>query len=127
MSGEASFERPPGATVERELHGRVRANAARVFALLARRVDPQGEAHFAADAASRRIVVQGDYWYRGEYSVEPDPDAADGAIVRHAIVNVAPGWHLLGALTGRKVIARAPKEFAALIEELAAQLAERRH
>ena len=42
------------------------------------RVDPQGEAHFVADPASRRIVVQGDYWYRGEYAVDPDPDAAGG-------------------------------------------------
>jgi hypothetical protein len=108
--------------VEREVEGRVPASAARVFALLARRVDPQGEAHFAADTASRRIVVQGDYWYRGEYSVEPDPAAAGGAIVRHAIVNVSPGWHVLGALTGRKVIRAAPKAFADLLAELTAQL-----
>jgi hypothetical protein len=122
VSGAASLDRPPGATVERELEGRIPATAPRVFALLARRIDPQGEAHFAADPASRRIVVQGDYWYRGEYSVEPDPDAAGGSIVRHAIVNVAPGWHLLGALTGRNVVRAAPKQFAALIAELTAQL-----
>lgn len=122
MSGAASLERPDGATVERELEGRVPATAARVFALLARRVDPQGEAHFAADPASRRIVVQGDYWYRGEYAVDPDPESAGGSIVRHAIVNVAPGWHVLGALTGRKVVRAAPKQFAALVEELTAQL-----
>ena len=66
--------------------------------------------------------MQGDYWYRGEYSVEPDPDAAGGSIVRHAIVNVAPGWHLLGALTGRNVVRAAPKQFAALLAELTAQL-----
>jgi hypothetical protein len=122
VSGDASFDRPEGATVERELEGRVPATAARVFALLARRVDPQGEAHFAADAASRRIVVQGDYWYRGEYAVEPDPEAEGGSIVRHAIVNVAPGWHFLGALTGRKVVRAAPKAFRGLLDELAAQL-----
>jgi hypothetical protein len=122
VSGAASLDRPPGATVERELEGRIPATAPRVFALLARRIDPQGEAHFAADPASRRIVVQGDYWYRGEYSVEPDPDAAGGSIVWHAIVNVAPGWHLLGALTGRNVVRAAPKQFAALIAELTAQL-----
>jgi hypothetical protein len=122
VSGAATFERPPGATVERELEGRVPATAARVFALLARRVDPQGDGHFAADAASRRIVVQGDYWYRGEYSVEPDPDAASGSIVRHAIVNVAPGWHFLGALTGRTVVRAAPKQFAALVDQLTAEL-----
>jgi hypothetical protein len=120
VSDEASLERPPGATVERELEGRVPAAPTRVFALLARRVDPQGEAHFVADPASRRIVVQGDYWYRGEYAVEPD--AAGGSMVRHTIVNVAPGWHVLGALTGRKVVKAAPKAFAELVAELTAQL-----
>jgi hypothetical protein len=123
MSGPAPLDRPPGATVERELEGRVPASAARVFALLAHRIDPQGEAHFVADAASRRIVVQGDYWYRGEYSVEPGPDAG-GATVRHTIVNVAPGWHVLGALTGRKVVRAAPREFDALLAELTAQLGD---
>jgi hypothetical protein len=122
VSGAVSLERPAGATVERELEGRVPATAARVFALLAHHVDPQGEAHYVADPASRRIVVQGDYWYRGEYAVDPDPDAAGGSIVRHQIVNVAPGWHALGALTGRKVVRGAPKQFAALVEELTAQL-----
>lgn len=121
MSGVASLERPPGATVERELEGVVPASAARVFALLARRLDPQGEAHYLTDAASGRIVVQGDYWYRGEYSVEPDKDSG-GAVVRHAIVNVAPGWHVLGALTGRKVVRSAPREFDALLAELTAEL-----
>ncbi|MEO5921840.1 MAG: hypothetical protein ABIQ01_11935 [Pseudolysinimonas sp.] len=123
MSGPASFERPAGATVEGEFVGVVPASAAQVFALLARRLDPAGEAHYAADPASRRIVVQGDYWYRGEYAVEPDPDATDAAIVRHVIVNVVPGWHVLGALTGRKVVREAPKAFAALLAELGAQLA----
>ncbi len=122
MTGVLSFERPEGSTVERDLEGRVPATAARVFALLARRVDPQGEAQFAADPASGRIVVQGDYWYRGEYSVEPDPDASGGSIVRHTIVNVAPGWHVLGALTGRKVVRVAPKAFEELLTELTAQL-----
>jgi hypothetical protein len=123
VSGAASFERPDGATVVRELEGRVPAAPARVFALLASRVDPQGEAHFAADPASRRIVLQGDYWYRGEYAVDPDPEGDGGSIVRHAIVNVAPGWHVLGALTGRKVVRAAPRAFDELLAELAAQLA----
>jgi hypothetical protein len=121
MSGAASLDRPPGATVERELEGVVPASAARVFALLVRRLDPQGEAHFVADTASRTIVVQGDYWYRGEYSVEPDA-ASGGAVVRHAIVNIAPGWHVLGALTGRKVVRSAPRQFDALLAEVTAEL-----
>lgn len=120
MSGHVSLERPDGATVERELEGRVPASPARVFALLARRVDPQGEAQFALDTASRRLVVQGDYWYRGEYAVDPDADG--GSIVRHTIVNVAPGWHVLGALTGRRVVRAAPAAFRELVAELTAQL-----
>lgn len=119
MTGPASFERPSGATVELELVGAVPADPHRVFALLAARLDPQGDAPFAADPVTGRIVLQGDYWYRGEYEVTPDEG---GARVAHTIVNVSPGWQLLGRLTGRRVLRGAPREFSRLLAEVEAAL-----
>jgi hypothetical protein len=115
MTGSVSFERPPRARVLREFAGHIDAQPDRVFALLVARVNPRGDAHVLSDPATRRAVVQGDYWYRGEYLVEPD---AAGARVAHTIVNVAPGSRLLGALTGRQVLRSAPREFARLLGDL---------
>lgn len=110
MSGEVTLRRPEGAPVLREVHGRVQADAERVFAALIDRIEPQ-----VVDRRTRRAVVQGGYWYRGEYAVDPD---GDGAAVRLTIVNVAPGWKLLGALTGRGVLRSAPGDFAELLADL---------
>ena len=115
MTGDVTLVRPDDATVEVELFARVGAHPARVFAVLASRIDPQGEGHFVTDPVTRRAVVQGDYWYRGEYAVDPD---GDGARVTYTIVNVAPGMRLLGRLTGRRVVRSAPRDFARLIAEV---------
>jgi hypothetical protein len=115
VSGAASFDRPTGATVERELVGVVAAPADRVFADLATRLDPHGGSSYAADPASGRIIVQGDYWYRGEYDVAA---ADEGSRVTYTIVNVSPGWQVLGRLTGHGVIRAAPRDFAALLASL---------
>jgi hypothetical protein len=115
VSGEASLERPARATVERELVGLVAAPPARVFAALAARLDPHGASSFVADADARRIVVQGGYWYRGEYLIEPE---GTGSRVTCTIVNVSPGWQLLGRLTGTGVLRGAPREFAKLLADL---------
>ena len=115
MSGVVTLERPAGAQVLRELNGRVGAPARQVFAELCERVDPQGESGIAVDRDALHAVVQGGYWYRGEYLVEPD---GDGARVTLTIVNVAPGSKLLGRLTGRGVLRSAPGEFARLLAGL---------
>ncbi len=113
------FDRPAGSTIEKELSASVAGSPPRVFALLAQLLDPRGESHFAADPVGRRAVLQGDHWYRGEYLVESE---GAGAVVRFTLLNIAPGWHVLGALTGRKAIRDAPREFGRLIEDLAAEL-----
>ncbi|MEO8262005.1 MAG: hypothetical protein ABI566_05485 [Pseudolysinimonas sp.] len=117
MSGEVSLERPAGAPVLVELQGRVRGQCDEVFAALAERVDVHGQGSFVAESVSRRAVVQGGYWYRGEYAVEP---SGDGALITYAIVNIAPGWRLIGALTGRSAVRAAPAEFSRLLDELGA-------
>ena len=113
MSGRVELERPADAAPLKELSGRVAGAPGAVFAALVAKLDA-GEGS-AVDVATRRFVVQGGYWYRGEYAVE---EAAVGSVVRLTIVNVAPGWKLLGALTGRSVLRAAPREFSALLADL---------
>ena len=115
MSGAASLERPPGAPVLCELSGRIEGDADRVFELLVELIDPRGESHFVVDRSSRRAVVQGDYWYRGEYRVDQVDAAAD---VEYIIVNVASGWRGLGALTGRRAVRAAPDAFEELMNHI---------
>jgi hypothetical protein len=88
-----------------------------VFAALRTRLDG-GDAHFAADPDARLIVQQGDWWYRGEYRVLPDPGGTDGSRVEYEIVNVAPKAHWMGPIAGRDVLRASPAAFAALLGEL---------
>ena len=41
------------------------------------------------DRAGRRIITEGNWWYRGETTVSPHED---GAVVVHCIYNVAANW-----------------------------------
>jgi hypothetical protein len=113
VRGPVDLERPADGVPLRELSGQVAGAPGAVFAALVAKLDT-GEGS-TVDPATRRFVVQGGYWYRGEYTVE---DAAVGAVVRLTIVNVAPGWKLFGALTGRSVLRSAPREFSALLADL---------
>ena len=110
MTGEVTLRRPEGAPVLRELHGRVAADADRAFAALVRRIQPQ-----AVDTAVRRAVVQGGYWYRGEYVVAAE---GSGSTVHYTIVNVAPPPKLLGVLTGRGEVRAAPANFRSLLRSI---------
>lgn len=101
----------------REHDAEVAAPPDAVFAALVTRLEPRDGTGFAADAASRLLVVQGDYWYRAEYRVEPTPT---GSRVRHAVVNVAAGPRLLGALTGLSVVRASGAAFARLLDGIEA-------
>jgi hypothetical protein len=116
VCGAVSLVRPHGAKVLRELAGDLPGAASEaVFGALAERLD-DGASAFMADPATARLVVQGGYWYRGEYAVEP---TAGGSRVRLTIVNVAPGWKPLGALTGRSVLRASPSAFDDLLADVA--------
>ena len=116
MSGEATLDRPAGAEVLRELHGVVAMDPDRVLAALAERLDPGGASAFLVDRVSRTIVLQGGYWYRGEYVIVA---GGAGSAVHYTIVNVAPPPKLLGALTGRGEVRAAPANFRALLGSIA--------
>jgi hypothetical protein len=113
------LERPAKHTELRAYAGSVTGAPDEVFARLRARLEG-AEGHFAADAVSRRIVQQGDWWYRGEYRVQPDDR---GSRVEYEIVNVAQTAHRLAPITGRDVLRSAPAAFAALLRDLEGDVA----
>lgn len=116
MAGIPSVARPERHRVLSEHTGVVAGAPDAVFAALAVAVDPAPWGGLLVDTDSRLAVVQGDYWYRGEYRVVP---AEHGARVDYAIVNVAQrGPMILGEITGRSVVRDAPTTFAKLLLEL---------
>jgi hypothetical protein len=108
------FERPQKHTELRAYAGTIAGAPDEVFGSLRARLEG-GPGHFAADPASRRIVQQGDWWYRGEYRVLPE---GSGSRVEYEIVNVAQTAHLLAPLTGREVLRASASAFAQLLGEL---------
>ena len=108
------LERPQKHTELRAYAGTVPGAPDAVFASLRTRLDT-GHGQFAADPVTRRIVQQGDWWYRGEYRVLAD---GTGSRVEYEIVNVAQTAHVLGPFTGRDVLRASPAAFAQLLGEL---------
>ena len=73
----------------------------------------------AVDRRARSISQQGEWWYRGVTSVEPDER---GSLVRHRIFNVAPGHHWAVRFVSRGPLAAAPTAFAKVLGGLGEQL-----
>jgi hypothetical protein len=67
------------------------------------------------DRAARSVAMQGEWWYRGVTSVEPDPR---GAQVVHQIFNVAEGNRWAVRFVSRAPVNAAPAGFLAHIEQL---------
>jgi hypothetical protein len=79
------------------------------------------EGQSLVDEASRTVIVQGNWWYRGEYRARPESGSATdgtGTLLEYEIVNVAPTAHWAGPIAGRAVIRSAPADFQALLTEL---------
>ncbi|WP_213013959.1 hypothetical protein, partial [Paractinoplanes toevensis] len=64
------------------------------------------------DRAARSVSRQGEWWYRGVTSVEPEPR---GSLVVHRIYNVAEtsGWAV--RFVARRPLNEAPESFAATV------------
>ena len=69
----------------------------------------------SVDRAGRSVALQGEWWYRGVTSVEPDPR---GSRVVHRIFNVAPnhGWAV--RFVARGPLNSAPRTFAEMVHRL---------
>lgn len=118
---EAPHDRPAKNTPLLALAGTVHAAPDAVYESLRRRLEPAADVDvlFLADPVDRLVVLQGHWWYRGEYRVLPDEQ---GARVEHEIVNVAPNAHRLGAITGRDVVKASPAAFQVLLTDLVTEL-----
>jgi hypothetical protein len=71
------------------------------------------------DRAGRSVAEQGEWWYRGVTSVEPDPR---GAQVVHRIFNVAPGNRWAVRFVSRGPLLAAPAAFAGHVEAIGREL-----
>jgi len=71
------------------------------------------------DRAARSIAQQGEWWYRGVTSVEPDER---GSLVLYRIFNVAPGHRWAVRFASRGPLAAAPTAFAKVLGGLGEQL-----
>jgi hypothetical protein len=118
---EAPRRRPERHTVLRSFRGHILARPAAVFAALDDRLRPDGEtgSHYTTEPSAFLIIVQGDWWYRGEYRVVPDES---GSNLEHVIVNVAQRARVLSSITSRRVLAASPAEFETLLRGLRREL-----
>jgi hypothetical protein len=71
------------------------------------------------DRAGRAVTLQGEWWYRGVTSVEPDPR---GSLVVHRVYNVAPGHRWAVRMVSRGPLNAAPTTFATDLEALSRTL-----
>jgi hypothetical protein len=73
----------------------------------------------SVDRVARSVAEQGEWWYRGVTTVEPDPR---GSQVVHQIFNIAPGHRWAVRLVSRGPLIAAPAEFAKHVADLGRQL-----
>jgi hypothetical protein len=71
------------------------------------------------DHAARSVSQQGEWWYRGVTSVEPDPR---GCRLVHRIFNVAVGHGWAVRFVARGPLLAAPATFAAHVHQIATEL-----
>jgi len=69
----------------------------------------------SVDRARRSVALQGEWWYRGVTSVEPDPR---GSRLVHRIFNVAPGHGWAVRFVARGPVNSAPRAFAETVHRL---------
>ncbi|WP_433298262.1 hypothetical protein ACQP2F_42975 [Actinoplanes sp. CA-030573] len=73
----------------------------------------------SVDRAARSVALQGEWWYRGVTSVEPDPR---GSRVIHRIFNVARGNGWAVRFVSRGPLNAAPRSFAETVHRLGEHL-----
>jgi len=100
--------------VLRSFAGHLDADPATVFARLETALAAGDEVagHVAIDRARSVVVVEGDWWYRGEYRVLPEET---GALVQFEIFNAARVAHRVAGWAARSVLAAAPAAFGRLL------------
>jgi len=116
---DAQPNSPIRRSVLRSFAGHLDADPDAAFARLAAELAAGDEAagHVQADPARRLVVVEGDWWYRGEYRVLPEDS---GALVQYEIINVAQVARWAARWTARPVLSAAPGAFGRLLTTIQA-------
>ena len=124
-----SLERPARYRVLRSYAGHLEFGPDAVYDCLLRLLEENAgnRGHLATNAAERLAVVQGAWWYRGEYVVRPalsETGAAGAAsIIEFEIFNLPARWRRSGPLAARAVIAESPSVFQSLLSAISDELA----
>lgn len=113
-----TLERPERHTVLRSFAGHLESPPDEVFARLVEHLTAEAarsgtESGLLVDEPTRAVIVQGEWWYRGEYAVLPEGHG--DSVVEYEIVNVAQRAHRAAPFAGRREIASAPSVFQALL------------
>lgn len=118
---DAPLDVPARHTVLRSFAGHLEADPDAAFAQLVAKLAGGDEAagHVRADPAQRLVVVEGDWWYRGEYRVLPEES---GALVQYEIINVAQVARWAARWTARSVLEAAPAAFGRLLTAIQAEV-----
>ncbi|WP_440710589.1 hypothetical protein [Herbiconiux sp. YIM B11900] len=117
-----SLQRPARHTVLRSFAGHLKGAPDAAFRRLVERLSAETPAEsLLVDEAARTAIVQGGWWYRGEYTVRDADDGMliEGTLVEYEIVNVATTAHWAGPIAGRSAIRDAPRTFQALLTAIA--------
>jgi hypothetical protein len=118
---EATRDRPAVATLLRSFADFVSADEDVVFEALVKRLasDVSTASTSLVDPQGRLIVVQGSWWYRGEWRVTRDPAGSD---IEYDVVNAAQRARWAGRITGRRSLKDASKAFAEIIESVRSEV-----
>jgi hypothetical protein len=118
---KAPRKRPDNYSVLLTLRGHVKARPKAAYEAIDASLQARGDSRggYLAEPSAFLIIVQGGWWYRGEYRVVPD---ATGSHIEHTILNVAQRARALSGGPARSALKAAPDEFAKLMKQLRAEL-----
>ncbi|MBF6611917.1 MAG: hypothetical protein IVW55_02185 [Chloroflexi bacterium] len=74
----------------------------------------EGKMRFEIDRKRHQIAIEGEWWYRGVYSVEPH---ANGSLLVYRVYNIAPGigWWAVQSVQGQQHARTMPRRLEALL------------
>jgi hypothetical protein len=86
----------------------------------------EGRIHIAVNTPQRSIVVEGEWWYRGMYTVEPH---VLGSLLRYRVYNIAPGvgWWAAQLVQGPAHARAMPGQFQQLLTTIGNNLGAATH
>ncbi|TFB48743.1 hypothetical protein [Cryobacterium tagatosivorans] len=118
---DVPLDAPARHTVLRSFAGHLEADPDAAFARLAGSLAAGDEAagHVRADPERRLVVVEGDWWYRGEYRVLPEES---GALVQYEVINSARFARWAARWAARPVLEAAPAAFGRLLTAIQAEV-----